>query len=64
MTSYSRENVKIVKCTDAGRQTVGGEAIKMKIETTIRMQDIHASMRNEITGKREATGLLAVGQRC
>ena len=51
MTSYSKENVKIVTSAATEHQTVGGAAIKIKIETTIRMQEIPASMGNAINVK-------------
>ena len=49
--------------TNTVRQTVWGAAIKMKIETTIRLQEIPDSMGNAITVKKEAIGMLIVGQR-
>ena len=44
MDGSSRYIVTIVTSTATYRQTFGGEAIKMKTETTIRMQEIPASM--------------------
>ena len=62
MSSSSRDNVTIVTSTATEPQTVGGTAIKMKIETTIRLQEIPASMGNAINVKKEATGMLIFDQ--
>ena len=58
MASSSRYNEIIVTSTATESQTIGGTEIKMKIETTIKMQEIPDSMGNAITLKKEATGLL------
>ena len=63
MESYSRYNVTIMTSIATENQTFGGEAIKTTIETIIRMQEIPASVGNAITVKKEATGLLIVGQK-
>ena len=49
MAISSRENVKIVTSTDTERQAVGGTAIKITTETTIKLQKVSASMGNAIT---------------
>ena len=40
MSIYLRNDVTIMTSTATDRQTVGETAIKMKIETTIRLQEI------------------------
>ena len=56
MSSSSRENVTIVTSTATEPQTVGGTEMKMKIETTIRLQEITASMDNAINLKKRPQG--------
>ena len=44
MASSSRYNEIIVTSTATESQTIGGTEIKMKIETTIRLQEIPVSI--------------------
>ena len=63
MESSSRYIVTIVTSTATYRQNVGEAAIKMTKEKTTRMQEILDQMGNAINVKKEARGLLIVGQK-
>ena len=63
VVSYSKKNVISVKIMATERQTVGETSIKITTETTIRLQEIPASMGNAKTSEREATRLLNVWKR-